>query len=463
MTTVDTLRQTLAVAEAFLSAELEHPGLPYRAPEDLYRSLELRLSEHGVDDTTFYRLLEGIALQTPRTAGIAFFNQLYGGRNLPALAGDLLAPVLNTSLYTYKVGGPHILLEKEVTRQMGHLMGYDAEADGVFTPGGSLSNLVGMLIARNRATGQNIKDDGFDGRKYTLYTSVESHYSIPKNAGILGLGRKQVRFVASDADGRMRPEDLRRQLDTDLAAGCVPFLVIATAGTTVLGAFDPVPALADIAAEYGLWLHLDAAYGGSVALSEHHRHLLTGAHRADSIVWNLHKMLNVPLPASVILVKQGRELQNNLQQAADYLFQGQDAEQEYYDHGHKSIQCGRRNDALKAWAAWKYFGRQGLARRVDRLFELTAYARQYVAQDPVLRLVAEPPLTTLCFTVDGCPSEPLCQALDHSGALKVSYGRALGQTFVRAVFVNPDLTFEDIHRFFELVKTTASGLRTTPS
>ncbi|XOV76707.1 MAG: pyridoxal phosphate-dependent decarboxylase family protein [Phycisphaerales bacterium] len=175
---------------------------------------------------------------------------------------------------------------------------------------------------------------------------------------MLGLGRRSLRKVATDERGRMRADALRDAIKRDIEEGAKPFCINATCGTTVLGAYDPLDEIADVAEEFGIWFHVDGAFGGSTALSAKHRDHLKGSERSDSFTWDAHKMMGVPLSCSVILTKNKGLLRKHFSESASYLFQSDEDE---LNHGVKSMQCGRRNDCLKLWAAWQHLGDEGYA------------------------------------------------------------------------------------------------------
>src|SRR5690606_9625364 len=251
-----------------------------------------------------------------------------------------------------KAAGVQVLIEREITSRMAQMAGFP-DGEGVFAPGGSMSNFAAMLIAREeklpgtRERGVNATGAGGaggNGGPAIVYTSADAHYSIAKSMNMLGLGRGNLRKVMTDADGRMDPADLRAQIESDRVAGFAPIMVIATAGTTVRGAFDPLPQLAEVAREFDLWLHVDGAFGTSVLLSDKHRHLMQGSELADSLVWDAHKVMGAPLTCSVARTKQRGLFEKHIGEDAEYLFQDDDAE---LNPGTRSLQCGRRNDALK--------------------------------------------------------------------------------------------------------------------
>jgi glutamate/tyrosine decarboxylase-like PLP-dependent enzyme len=430
----------------FFADENVHPASNYISPGALQSNQDLFIPDRGKDIDEVFELLQNVVMATPRTAGKRFFNQLFGGRIFPATAADMLVSVLNNSMYTFKVAGIQVLIEQEVINNLCRCVGYK-NGDGIFAPGGSIANMIAMIIARNEKQ-DSIRNKGFDGRKYTAYTSDQGHYSIRKNAGIIGIGRNNVREIKTDEYGKMDVVDLRSRIEEDLKNDYIPFFLNATAGTTVLGVFDLIEEIAEIAGEFNLWFHIDGAWGGTMLLSRQHRHLLKGCHKADSFTWCTHKMMGVPLSASAILIKRMGLLDKHFSERADYLFQ---SEEDTYNPGTKSIQCGRRNDAFKVWAAWQYYGNQGYEERVNKQFELTQYAANKIKNDKWLRLCMEPESMNVCFQVIGKSSEEICDILDKESIIKVGHGNFKGENYIRLVCVNPELTFEDIDYFFENV------------
>jgi glutamate/tyrosine decarboxylase-like PLP-dependent enzyme len=358
------------------------------------------------------------------------------------------------SMYTYKVAGPMILAEREVARRMCELAGFP-DGDGLSMPGGSIANLVGMLCGRNRAV-PHFKDEGADGRRLTFYLSTVGHYSVIKNAGVLGIGRNNVRLIDVDEQGRMRPDHLAEVVAKDVAEGAVPCAIIATAGTTVMGAFDPIREIAAVAVEHGIWLHVDGAFGGTMLLHPEHRKLLDGVELADSLTWDAHKAMGMPLMCSMLLTRDPEALNDNLNETADYLFQSDD---DLVNPGTRSIQCGRANDTFKLWAAWQQLGDEGWAARIDRQMALSAYAVQRIQAEEHLHLATEPASTTICFTVDGIESPTVCEQLRAEGKAMVGYGMVFQENTVRLVTVNPEVTDADLDRLFDDILAIAAQHR----
>ena len=414
-------------------------------PQELKRQLRLELTQEGTSEEELLQLLQQILAQTPRTGSKRFYNQLFSGRNDIALGGELLAATMNNSIYTYKVGGAHILIEQEVLRKMLMRVGFSA-GQGVFCPGGSLSNLVGLLMARQKIAPWLTEAGG--GGDWVVYSSAEGHYSVQKNTGFVGLGRQNFRPVKSDTQGRISITHLEKEIKKDRSQGKKPLLINGTAGTTVHGAFDDIGSLRKIADKEGCWLHIDGAYGGSLLMSHKYRRRLAGIEEADSVTWDAHKLMGVPLLASALLTRHTDILQETLLDRASYLFQQDEDE---YNPGLMSLQCARRNDALKLWCLWKHLGDEGYAAYIERLVELTEYAAEQVLKHPSLELAMEPQCTTVCLQVLGQDSRALCENLDREGLMKVGHGAYKGEHYIRLSIAHPQLTQQDIDETIELL------------
>ncbi|MCL4143560.1 UNVERIFIED_CONTAM: hypothetical protein GTU68_008796 [Idotea baltica] len=214
----------------------------------------------------------------------------------------------------------------------------------------------------------------------------------------MGYGTNQVIKVESDKNGRMRAESLRQAIQKVRREGREPFFVNATCGTTVLGAFDPIEELAQLCEEEGLWLHVDACWGGSVILSNKHKQSLKGIERVNSIAWNPHKMICAPLQCSVFLVKEKGLLSSSNRVGASYLFQQDKFYDMNYDLGDKSVQCGRKADVLKLWVMFKVHGLDLLGKRVDNAYEAARHLEKELKKREGFRLVLEErDCTNVCF------------------------------------------------------------------
>ncbi|EDL76959.1 rCG25241, isoform CRA_b [Rattus norvegicus] len=293
----------LIMEEVVLKAtDINEKVCEWQPPEQLRQLLDLEMRDTGESQDKLLKLCQDVIRYSVKTNHPRFFNQLYAGLDYHSLAARIITEALNPSIYTYEVSPVFLLVEEAVLKKMIECVGWK-EGDGIFNPGGSVSNMCAMNLARYRHC-PDIKDKGLSGLpRLILFTSAECHYSMKKAASFLGIGTQNVYFVETDGRGKMIPEELEKQIWQGKQEGAVPFLVCATSGTTVLGAFDPLDEIAEVCERHGLWLHVDASWGGSALVSRKHRRLLHGIHRADSVAWNPHKMLMAGIQCSALLVK----------------------------------------------------------------------------------------------------------------------------------------------------------------
>jgi sulfinoalanine decarboxylase/sulfinoalanine decarboxylase/aspartate 1-decarboxylase len=445
---LNTLDKFDKLVRELLSDEAVKPVSDHVASQELYNTLDLSLSEDGIPDEEFELALKDLVLKTPRTATNAFFNQLFGGRNDKAVLGDLLAVILNNSMYTYKAAGPQVGVEKILLRETCNLIGWDQESDGTFAPGGSMTNYMAMVMARD-AFDEKIKLEGVK-REMIVYTSKESHYSTPKNASFSGIGRNNVRYVPCDEFGKIKVSELSRMIEEDRQKGLAPMMVNLTAGTTVMGAFDSIRDVREICDAHGMWIHLDGAYCGSVLFSQSYKHLIDGVELVDSFSYNAHKMLGTPLSCSVIVAKNKKHLHDSFSNDASYLYQ---TDHDEFNLGKTSLQCGRRNDALKFWTLWKSVGTKGLERIVDHQFDLADVARDYIKSNSDYTLYSYGESISVCFNYKGIPARTICTALYEYSELLVGYGSFGEDEFIRLVTINAQNKKSDIIRFFQTLES----------
>lgn len=414
----------------------------------LFEKLDLSLNSEGVIDSDLSSALKDVIKYTPKTASKSFFNQLFGGRIGKAAIGDLLSVMLNNSMYTYKVAGPQVGIEKEIIRNICNLAGYPKDANGTLAAGGSMTNFKALLMARDLKFPE-IRTEGVT-QKLTLYTSETSHYSIGKNAMLCGIGRNNVRKIKTNSKGKMLADHLEQVITEDISKGFTPIFVNATAGTTVLGVFDDITSLSKVCKKHELWLHVDGAYCGSVIFSKKYKHLINGLELSDSFSVNAHKMLGTPLGCSIIITKHREQLHKSFSNEAEYLYQ---TDGDDFNLGKISLQCGRRNDALKLWTLWKSVGTKGLEKIVDHQFDLAQQARDYINSNSDYKLYSFDDSISVCFNYKDIPADTLCTALYENSELMVGFGEFDTIKFVRMVTLNTVLEKEDITNFFKTLET----------
>ncbi len=442
------------------------PVVQFRTPTQLKEVINFKVGDKGVSENEFLELLDKYLEYSVKTGNKQFLNQLYSGFNFPAFIGEVFTVLANTSMYTYEVAPVATTIETEMISLMNSYAGY-TEGDGIFVSGGSNANLIAMLSARNKALPES-RFEGYDrNQKLVAFVNEQAHYSFETAANVLGIGAKNVIKVKADKSGKLIPAELQKEIENALKRGEKPFFVAATCATTLLGAYDPIDEMAEICKRYNVWLHADGSFGGSLILSDTHRHLMKGIELTDSFAWNPHKLMNIPLICSALLVKKRGTLQHNITDInTDYIFHDIDAIE---DLGKKSIQCGRKVDAVKLWFAWKYFGIEGYQKRIDNLIEMATYAESFVNEHPQLELLSERQSFAVCFRY--IPSKEtdlnkfnldLRESLRKSGKSIVNYGY-IGKTLaIRLITANGELKHSDIDHFFNYIVTAASELDVNP-
>lgn len=463
-------REAMAAAQDVLLRHLGRP-LPYSgaAPEELSDLLpgDGVCPEEGEGLSRVLKEAgETVLEHSVRVAHPACAAHLHCPPLVPALAAEAVTSAANQSMDSWDQAPAATVLEERVVRWLCGLFGYGPGADGVFTPGGTQSNLMGLLLARDRFArdrlGWSVRERGLppEAGRMRILCSEAAHFSVTRSAVLLGLGERAVVTVGTDAGRRMSPEALDRALEGLGERGLVPVAIVATAGTTDFGSIDPLPELAARARELGLWLHVDAAYGGALALSERYRSRLTGIEDADSIAVDFHKGFYQPVSCAAFLVRSGGELAR-IEARADYL----NPEEDLPSLVGKSLQTTRRFDALKLYVSLRALGRRRLAAMVERTVGLAEAAAGFVRETPELELAARPQLGTVVFRYR--PTRPgdadrinagIRRELLRSGEAVVARTRVDGRVYLKLTLLNPLATPEDLRGLVEAVVRTGKRL-----
>lgn len=380
---------------------------------------------------------------------------------IPALLGEAVLSAVNSSLDTWDQSAGATLIERRLIDWTAARIGLGPDADGVFTSGGSQSNLQALLLAREEAcaaaTTPAARLDLLP--RLRVLTSVAGHFSVQKSAKLLGLAPDAVIAVPTDARRRIRPAAVREEIARCRAAGLVPMAVVGTAGTTDFGSIDPLADLAEVCAATGVWLHVDAAYGCGLLVSPTRRHLLDGIERADSVTVDYHKSFFQPVSSSALLVRDRRTLRHATYHA-DYLNPARMVEQQIPNQVDKSLQTTRRFDALKLWLTLRVMGPDALGELFDEVVDAAADAWQLVSEDPRFEVVTRSQLSTVVFRyLPTGPGRELAdaanlyarEALAASGLAVVAGTRVDGRHFLKFTLLNPATTVDDVGHVLELI------------
>jgi L-2,4-diaminobutyrate decarboxylase len=326
---------------------------------------------------------------------------------------------------------------------------------GVLTHGGSLANLTALIAARSRLTPQ-VWEHGNPG-DLALLAPQGCHYSITRAAGILGIGSSAVYELEVDDEGKVIPERMAatyQQLQDD---GKRAVALVANACSTAVGIYDPLDEIGDFCRQQGLWFHIDGAHGASALLSETHRQLLRGAEKADSLVWDAHKMLRTPTVCAAVLVRDHRTLDAAFEQEASYLFH--DKEQPGFDFIHRTVECTKAGLGLRLFLTLAALGEQGLAEYIDRQFAVALAAYEYLQELPDIHCAVKPQANILCFRLHGSDALQL-HIRDHliaNGRFYLSTTAFAGQRYLRAVFMNPQTDLEHVKQLVAEMRRLAAA------
>ncbi len=410
-----------------------------------------------------------------------FFGYVASPSTPAGAFADLLASAVNPSVTSWRSAPSATEIEKTVVRWLGSLIGYDDDAHGTLTSGGSMANLTALLIALRVKSGPQASLEGLwnAGPPMTAYASDQIHLSISKAADILGLGKRQVRMLPSDDRFKMDPRALREAIESDKQNGLRPFCVIASAGTAATGAIDSLDEIAQIAREHGLWFHIDGAYGAPAAMIPDQRSSFAGLELADSISLDPHKWLYTPVDCGCLLFRDPAAARKAFVTEADYikvLDQGETESFAFWDYG---IELSRRFRALKVWLTLKYYGTRRLAAAITDNIAQAQYLAELVSAAPEFELLAPVELSICCFryvpvrlrerlnnaTNDeeraginaelNRLNERIMSTIQRGGDAYLSNAMLRGKFALRACIINFRTTRTDIDITFAVVKAAA--------
>lgn len=374
---------------------------------------------------------------------------------IPAVLGEAVLSAINSSLDTWDQSAGGTLIERRLIDWTTERIGLGPAADGIFTSGGTQSNLQALLLAREEA---KIRPEHFT--RLRILTSECSHFSVQKSAKLLGLGPDAVISVPVDRDKRMRTVALARALERCVAEGSVPMAVVATAGTTDFGSIDPLPEIAALCEQFAVWMHVDAAYGCGLLASRERGGLLEGIAHADSVTVDYHKSFFQPVSSSAVLVRDRATLRHATYHA-EYLNPRRMAEERIPNQVDKSLQTTRRFDALKLWMTLRVMGADGIGELFDEVCDLAAEGWRLLAADPRFDVVVEPQLSTLVFRYipSGATSPDAIdranlharKALFASGEAIVAGTKVGDRQYLKFTLLNPETTVHDIAAVLDLI------------
>ena len=471
---IEAYQQAIAQSSAAVVQWLQQPEMYQgKSVAELRERITLDFNPNGlgnqaaIERAIEYFLKDSLSVHHPQCVA-----HLHCPSLVVSQAAEVLINATILSMVSWDQSTSATIIEVKLIEWLRAQVGYPAGDAGVFTSGGTQSNLMGLMLARDAffaRQGHSVQQDGITGdlRKIKVLCSENAHFSVQKNMALLGHGYQSVVLVKSDEFARMDVNDLKAKLDQADANGDQILAIVATAGTTDAGAIDPLREIAGIAAERNIWVHVDAAWGGALLLSEKYRDYLDGLELVDSVTLDFHKQYFQTISCGAFLLKDERHYELMRYQAA-YLNSEFDEEAGVPNLVSKSLQTTRRFDALKLWMGLEALGQKQYAAIIDHGVTLAQEVAKFVTSEPRLELVMQPQLASVLFRyrpeqlTDTAQialfNQRIGDALLDSGRANVGVTENQGVTCLKLTLLNPTVTLEDIKVLLALVEKTANQL-----
>jgi aromatic-L-amino-acid/L-tryptophan decarboxylase len=377
------------------------PDLPVFRPDtpaQVRAAVTHPVPDRPVPDEELFAHLRTIFEHSVQPGHGGFMAYISGAGTVPGAPAALLAAGINQNLGGWPLGPAATEVETALLEWFARRLGLPDAASGAFVTGGATANLMALTVARDSLAGWDVRRDGVAaGPPLAVYCSDDAHETVDRAADMLGLGTAAVRRVATDDRFRMRPDMLRAAIADDLAAGRRPLCVVGTAGTTELGAIDPLADLAEIAGSHGCWFHVDAAYGGPAAMVDALKPMFVGIERADSITCDPHKWMNTPISSSLVLFRDPARQLSAFTLQPDYAKLDPEPAKDMVMRYQWTPQFTRPFDALPVWVSLLAHGWDAFARRIVHDIELARWGHHLCQAHEELQPLAEPELSILCF------------------------------------------------------------------
>jgi aromatic-L-amino-acid/L-tryptophan decarboxylase len=459
------------------------PVYPRASAADLKAALAEPLPREGRDFARLLEVFRDVIVPNSRQNGHPRnFGYVSAPGTAVASVADLLASTLNANLTAWRSAPGPAQLERLAIDWIKEMLGCDPGAGGLFVSGGSMANLSALAAARHHRCGEAVAAEGAGafGKRLRVYISQDGHHSTDKAAALLGIGHANVRHVAVDESFRMDVRDLVRKIDEDRAAGMEPFYVVASAGTVVTGAVDPLAEIAAVARREGLWMHVDACYGGFARLAPSARSLFAGIEEADSIALDPHKWLYLPADCGCVIYRDPDVARSAFAMGADYtrvMERDPDEAYAFWDYG---PELSRRFRALKVWMVLAHAGAREMGEAIEANLDCARYLSDLVAASPDFEMMAPVELSIFCFrylppaardrrsrprveeeAIDRF-NERLLLALQQGGRSYLSNASLRGRFALRGCVLNYRTTKKDMEALLKDVLRAAEEVVSTP-
>ncbi len=416
----------------------EHPVIPYKDPEDELAYWQQDFSSDTEILDVFKNILNhSINVHHPRYMG----HQVAVPTLVSGLAG-LMSDLLSNGTGVYEMGMAANAIEKIITDKVAHRIGYNSDASGFLTSGGTLANLTALLAARKAKAPSAVWELGHR-EKLAVLVSEEAHYCIDRAARILGMGSEGIIKIPVDDHFKINTSLLNSYYNRAKSEGYHVIALIGCACSTATGSYDDLQSLADFAEEHNLWFHIDGAHGGAVVFSDHYKYLVNGISRADSVVIDFHKMLMTPALNTGLIFKKSEEAYTTFEQQAQYLWDSQHTK-EWYNSGKRTFECTKSMMAIKIYTILKTYGEEIFGHNVDRLYQMASVFAKMIDKRPDFELALMPEANIVNFRYTNVHQDDINtvnaeirQRLIKSGTFYIVQTRIHGNLYLRTTIMNP--------------------------
>lgn len=453
------IKKTVKAITESLNSSKAYSGL---TPKELKETIKVDniLPAEGIGfEATLDRVSKKVLPNFLRTSSIDYMAHLHSPPLMESITSELILSTFNQSMDSWDQAPVATEIEVEVVNKLCELYGYGESSDGIFTSGGTQSNLMGITLARdwfcNVKLNHDVKAFGLPSEygKLRIYTSSISHFSVEKSAHLLGLGYNSVVWVDVDDNQRMDLSSLKSAIEKDIENGLIPMAVVGTIGTTDYGSIDPLEDINDICREYGLWFHGDAAYGSGLILSSKYSNRIEGIELCDSITVDFHKMFLLPISCGAFLLKDKSNFEA-LKLHADYLNREEDEEDGYTNLVGKSMQTTRRFDALKVWMVFQSQGRDNLSGIISKSVDNANFVYNELVKDDAFVVAVKPEISSVVFRLNSdCEvNKRVRRSLIHDHGIVIGQTILDDKVYLKLTLLNPLLEENNLLDLIDFIK-----------
>ena len=431
--------------------------LPNIPPDEMLKKWDGNFGEpqdHNFDDLLNNVITQSNHLHNPKYIG----HQVCVPLPSSALF-DFISKLLNNGSVVYEMGPVNVIMEKRVIEWMSQLIGYDTSSDGVFTAGGTVGNLTALLAARQAKAGYDIWKEGIKDEKLSIMVPELSHYSISRAASIMGMGENSIISLPYNNEYRTDINLLENKYSEAIYKGRKIIAIVGNACSTAVGNYDNLERIADFSEKYNLWFHVDGAHGASALLSKKYRHLLKGVQRADSVVWDAHKMMLMPALITAVIFRDGISSYESFSQKASYLYENT-AKEEWYNLGHRTIECTKTMMGAKLYLCLKQYGQELFGDYVTSMYDLTKEFAQIIKNSGDFDMAVEPDSNIICFRYiknKNCDMNVLQKNIRskilENEKFYIVQTMIKDKQYLRCTIINPLTKLSDLIELLELIRS----------